>query len=407
MSAPAVTHSAVAPREVPWSVIVCTALGAVVLLAGAIADPRRAAVAYLTAYMAVLAVVLGMLAMVMIAHLTNATWFVVLRRQAEQVVATLPILAVLFIPLILWLRLLYPWATDHSLLPYAVRAAIDAKRAYLNLPFFFIRAGIYWVTWLVLGELLRRTSLRQDLGDDVDGTTRRLRMTSAAGLPLFALTSTFAAFDWMMSLTPTWYSTIYGVDYFAGAMVGALALLAFLIAHGKRRGVLPEQIGVKQMRQLANLLLTFLLFWVYIGYSQFIVIWSGEVPAEVTWYVARTRGVWDGLAGVLLVGHFAIPFALLLLRAVKRSVNVLAWLGLWLLVMHYLDLYWTVIPGTIHRSFALVWIDLAALAFIVGAVICSWAVRRAGEPMLATGDPRLAESLAYVARNTAEEESRE
>jgi hypothetical protein len=371
------------------------AIGFVLCVVGAAVNARRTAAAYLVAYVACLAVVLGALAMIGIARATAATWFIVLRRQAEQVVATLPAFGVLFIPVLVAARLLYPWARQES--SPELLAAIAGKSAYLNLPFFIVRAAIYWIVWIGLGEVLRQASVRQDRGDSPE-LERRLRIASAGGLVAFAITVTFASIDWMMSLAPTWYSTIYGVDYFAGGMVGALALLATLIARGRRHGELPDTVGVEHLHALAKLLLTFVLFWVYIGFSQFIVIWSAEIPAESSWYVIRARGGWGALGALLVAGHFALPFCALLIRAIKRNIWAMAAIGVWMLVMHYADIYWMVMPdvtgspaGAAHGW----WIDLGALLLVAGIGSATWTIRRAGEAAIPRGDPGLVASLDY------------
>jgi hypothetical protein len=372
----------------PRGSIVVAAIGAVVCVIGFVIDAPRTAAAYLVAYVSCLAVVLGAFAMIMIARLTAATWFVALRRQAEQVVATLPAFIVLLIPVLVAIPLLYPWTGSN------VAAAVRAKTAYLNIPFFVVRAVVYVVAWTLLGETLRRTSLAQDRGDS-PAVERRLRVTSAIGLIVFAITVSFASFDWMMSLDPSWYSTIYGVDYFAGGMVGALALLAVLVARGRRAGELPESVGADHFHALAKLLLTFVLFWVYIGFSQFIVIWSAEIPVERAWYVVRTRGGWNVLAGVVLAGHFVLAFLVLLIRDFKRSALAMASLGALLLAIHYLDVYWIVMPSAPRTGAAGPWLDLGALMFVAGVASLTWSVRRRGEPAVVLGDPLVGASLQY------------
>ncbi len=379
----------------PSRSIALTILGAIICIVGALVAPARTAAAYLQAYVASLGVVLGALAMIMIARVTAATWFVALRREAEQVTATLPAFAVLLVPVLLSSRLLYSWAGPAGAMPSALRDAVHAKSAYLNLPFFVARAVLYIAVWILIGELLRRASLAQDRGDS-PSIERRLYATSAVGLVFFALTTTFAAFDWMMSLSPAWFSTIYGVDYFAGGMVGALALLTVLVARGRKRGELPEEIGADHFHALAKLLLTFVLFWVYIGFSQLIVIWSAEIPAERIWYVQRMRGGWRVLGGVLVAGHFALPFCLLVVRAVKRSVAAMTMLGAWLLAMHYLDVYWIVMPDAAPGASWGYLLDLGALLFVAGVASATWAIRRRGQPALPSGDPRLEPSLEYA-----------
>ena len=379
-------HAAGLPRPA----IVATIVGAIACIIGLLVDPRRTAAAYLVAWVAILAVALGALAMIMIARVTAATWFVALRRQAEQVVAVLPILAVLFIPVLLAMGSLYPWMHPEAL-GEEIRQRVQAKSAYLNTSSFIVRAVIYWAIWLVLGELLRRASLAEGRGDA--RAVRRTYVVSAVGLPLFALATSFAAFDWMMSLAPAWYSTIYGVDYFAGGMVGALALLALLVARGHQRDELTDRVGADHLHALGKLLLTFVLFWVYIGFSQLIVIWSAEIPVEAAWYRVRMNGGWWWLGAVLVAGHFVIPFCALLFRAVKRSMLAMTCLGMLLLAMHYVDVYWIVMPDAGFTP--AVWLDAGALLFIGGAASLTWAFRRRGEATVVIGDPLLAASLDY------------
>jgi len=383
-------HS-VGARGLPKFAAGSAIIGAVVCIIGLLVDPRRTAAAYLVAYVTVLAVALGALAMIMIARVTAATWFVALRRQAEQVVAVLPALAILFIPVLLAIGALYPW-THPDALAEEVRRKVEAKSRYLNVPFFVVRAALYWAVWLVLGELLRRVSLRESR-DDAGAARRRIYVISAVGLPLFAIATSFASFDWMMSLAPAWYSTVYGVDYFAGAMVGALALLVLLVARGHHRGELSDRIGAEHLHALGKLLLTFVLFWVYIGFSQLIVIWSAEIPVEAAWYRVRMNDGWWWVGAVLVAGHFAIPFCALLVRAVKRSMFAMSCLSVLLLAMHYLDLYWIVMPDAGWTP--AVWLDAGALLFIGGVTSLAWAVRRRGAASLPVGDPLLAASLDY------------
>jgi hypothetical protein len=251
-----------------------------------------------------------------------------------------------------------------------------ARAAYLNLASFGLRAAVYWGTWILLAELLRRNSLRQDAAPSA-ALTRRMYIVSAVGLPLFALTLTFAAFDWMMSLSSSWSSTIYGIYVFAGGIVAALALMAIVgyweTRSGELRGVGPEH-----FHALGKLLLTFLLFWAYAGYVQLLIVWIGDIPKEVAWYAARSGGGWRWAAGLLVVGHFALPFLLLLFRTVKRSGVLLASVAAWLLAMHYVDVYWLVLPQLHPAGVHLHWLDLAALCAVGGSVLAAaaWWLQR-------------------------------
>ncbi|MGH7623343.1 MAG: hypothetical protein ACREMU_13450, partial [Gemmatimonadaceae bacterium] len=297
---------------------------------------------------------------VMIAHLTTATWFGVLRGRAAAVLGALPALAGLGLFVLLALPALFPWthapATAHQ---------------YLNIPFFIARYVVYWAAWIGIAELLRRTAAIEARGDVVRAALGYRRISSA-GLVVLALTMTFAAFDWMMSLTPDWSSTIYGVYWFAGGMVGALALLALLSRLDDRVPVPPAA-----SQSLGKLLLTFVLFWLYIAFAQYIVIWSGDLPREVSWYVPRTHRAWASVALVLLLGMFLLPFLALTVRAVKRSGAALAVLGALLLVLHWVDSYWMVMPGLAGVTWWTL-ILAVAMAVVVVEVAVALAAFRSG-----------------------------
>ncbi|HEX6534808.1 MAG TPA: hypothetical protein VF041_09420 [Gemmatimonadaceae bacterium] len=373
-------------------------IGLVPLAIGVGSEPRRALAAYLFAYATVLTVVLGALIQLMMGHVSAARWFTVLRRLTLGATGALPALVILAIPLLAGVRILYPWATP-SALPGAMRALIARKHGWLDVGFFIARGVLYLVLWLAVSAPIRHWSLRQDRADGEEAVmlARRLRRASAVGLIVVGLALTFAAFDWLMSLEPAWYSTIYGVYVFAGGYLAALALIAVVAWAESRRGgsldwaVTPEHFGA-----LGKLLLTFVIFWGYIGFSQYLIIWIGDVPGDVSWYVARAHGSWGALALVVAAGQFALPFLLLLPRELKRRPGFLAALGAWLLVMHVLDVYWLVLPALhpdgIHPS----WLDAGALLMVTGFATATAAWRAAGEPALPLGDPYVEASVRYV-----------
>lgn len=365
---------------------------------GAAIDPRRALGAYLFGYATVLTVALGALIQVMISHVTAARWFTVLRRLALDVAGAMPALVVLAIPILAGVHALYPWAVPASL-PPATRVLVARKHGWLAPGFFIARALFYLLVWIVVGVTLRRASLRQDAAtpERAAALARRDRRTSAIGLIAVGLTLTFAAFDWLMSLEPAWYSTIYGVYVFAGGYLAALALMATVGWLASRRGgalddaVTPEHVGA-----LGKLLLTFVIFWAYIAFSQYLIIWIGDLPGDVSWYVVRTRGGWGALALVVAAGQFAIPFLLLLPRALKRHPAVLGALGAWLLAMHVLDVYWLVLPALDPAGIRASWLDVAALLGIGGAATATAAWRARGHPPLPVRDPYVEQSMRYV-----------
>ncbi|MFI5229531.1 MAG: hypothetical protein ACHQWU_10705 [Gemmatimonadales bacterium] len=334
-----------------------------ILVAAAIVDLHELATAVLVAYAAAVSVVLGTLIVTLIAHLTTATWFRPFRARAELVIGALPALAAVGAVLLLALPTLYPWFSSET-----------PAHAYLNAPFFLLRWVVYWVAWIAVAELLRATQRMHERGE-IERAARRFRRIASAGLVVLGVTMTFAAFDWLMSLTPDWQSTIYGVYWFAGGMVGGLALLAVLAAvdvtaaHGPR--VSPDE-----AHSLGKLLLTFVLFWLYIGFSQYIVIWSGDLPREVTWYVARSNRGWGAAAGVLVFGNFVLPFLLLLFRRVKRSRRLLAAIGVVLLALHFLDTMWIVMPGVQAIRWWTVLVSIAAATVVCAALLGAMTLRR-------------------------------
>jgi len=372
-------------------------LGLALLLLGALADPRQAAFSYLTAYAYVLSFALGALLFLMIQHTIAATWSIVLHRTAEAVAATLPLLTLLFVPVLLAWPWLFPWQGDAAG-PTAgptARLPAELRPGYLALPFAALRAAACFAVWNAAALLLHRWSLRQQTGGDPAALAHRQRVLSAAGLPLVAFTVTLASFDWLMSLTPGWASTIFGVYYFAGAMVGILALIAVAAPRLEREGYLAGIITVSHYHALGKLLFTFLLFWAYIAFAQLLLIWIADLPREATWFVARTAGSWAAVSGLIVVGHFLLPFFALLSRELKRRPAALAAVGAWLLVMHFVDVYWIVLPVPHPAGTRPHWLDAAAVVGIAGAAAAFGLWRARGASIVASGDPTYRRSLEF------------
>jgi len=364
-------------------VLIASSIAGLACVVGALIDPRRAANAYLVAYASVLGTVLALLLLVMVIDVSAGAWFAPLRPHAEAVIGTLPALGLLFLPIVLGSRLMYSW-TAPGALPNALRVAVESKESYLNAWFALARAAVYWAVWIAIGERVRALSRRRDLTLEPD-VARRLRTVNAVGLVLMGLTITFAAFDLLMSLQPDWSSSIYGVYFFAGGSVGALALCAVLAAHGVRAG---SATGMTKhtLHTAAKLLLTMLLFWVYVAYSQYLVVWIADLPLEVGWYTVRTSGGWRVVAGVLLVGHLVVPFLALLVYRLKRNPWAMTAIGAWLLMMHALDTYWLVMPSWFNAP-SFHWLDLACLAFVVSVVAATARWRSA--PSVADSRPSM------------------
>lgn len=366
-------------------------LGAVATAIGFVTEPTQAAFSYLTAWAFALSIAIGALIFLMIGHAIEARWTIVFQRFTEAVSGSLPVLAALFVPIALAADRLYPWLSPPAGLDAESLARLAHKAPYLNLPFWAIRAAGYFALWIAIDQLLARWSARGG------GARPRVRGLAAAGLPAVGLTLTFAAFDWLMSLTPLWYSTIFGLLYFSGGFVAALALVA-VIARVARRvpavAAVAASVRPPHSGALGRLMFAFLVFWAYMEFSQGIIIWIANKPDEVPWYVARGAGRWGDVFAVLVIGHFALPFFALLSRPLKRRPTLLAFAGGWLVVMHYVDIAWLVMP-VVHATLAPHWLDLAAPCAVLGLATAVTAARPRARTAVATDDPRLAAAVDY------------
>ena len=335
------------------------AIGFIALLlcgGGALVFPQPFFRAYLAAYIFWIGIPVGCLALLMLHHLVGGRWGFVIQRVLEAAIQTLPLMALLFIPLLFGLSDLYPWARPAVV---AGDPLLQQKAAYLNLPFFIVRAVMYFAIWIVLGHLLVRWSLEQDRTGDVT-LTQRLQRLSGPGLVLYGLTVTFSAIDWMMSLEPKWYSTIFGMIFMVSYGLAALAF-AIVTAHFLRsEAPLTQVISADRFHDLGNLLLALVMFWAYLNFSQFLLIWSENLAEEIPWYLHRMGGGWEWIAIVLIVFQFALPFILLLSRTTKRSSRILAQVAAGILFMHWLDVLWMIAPSFYPARFHLHWMDILA-----------------------------------------------
>ncbi len=348
----------------------------------------RALQSYLVAFAFFLSLSLGALFFVLLQHLTRAGWSVVVRRLAESIAGNLPLLAVLFIPILLGLREIYPWAGGSATDP-----GIAAKLKYLNLPFFAVRWGVFFLVWIILARYFWSRSTTQDRTGEVD-LTRRMESASAPGMLLFALTLNFAAFDLLMSVDPSWYSTIFGVYYFAGSFLGFLALFSIatplLQRSGRLRGVTDEH-----YHDLGKLVFGFTIFWAYIAFSQYMLIWYSNIPEETRFYLIRQQHGWTAVSLLLLFGQFVLPFLYLLPRFVKRRPKLFGPMAAWVLFMHYVDVYWLVMPAVSPNRVPVHLLDLTTAIGIGGLFVAGTAWRLRRTSLVPLRDPRLSESLAF------------
>jgi hypothetical protein len=371
------------------------AIGGIALCVAFLVDARMAAHAYLIAYCFAVSVAIGAAAFVMAAHAMNAQWPVVLRRVCESCAATLPLLALLSIPLLASIGLLYPWMHPEQVTDPRAHALLVHKLPYMNAPLFCVRTVIYVGLWALIAILLRRWSLQMDRPGAPD-LRPRLRAFSSALLPPLGITGTFAAFDWLMSLSPVFYSTAFGLYLLAGGFVAFIGLLAVLLRIAQHHGFLVAA-NRSHWYAIGRLLFAFLVFWAYIAFFQLLIIWLGNKPIEITFYLQRMHGIDRALSGFLVVGHFAVPWLILLSYWVKRDPSSLTLLGAWTLLSHYLDVHWLVGAARAPQC-SFHWSDAAALLFVAGACV-AFAIRaQRGRLIAAVHDPSWAAGAAYESR---------
>jgi len=307
-----------------------------------------------------------------------------IRRLCEAGARTLPFMFILLIPILINLPTLYVWAR-----PEAVHDAnIQSKHLYLNIPFFVARSVFYFLVWTFYAWRLSKWSDEQDRTFN-DRLIGRMRATSAPGLVVFTLVTTFAFIDWIMSLEPHWYSTIYGAMFLVGEVLGAFALMnavAIVLSHEEP---LRDIITPQHLHDLGNMMFAFMVLWAYLSFSQFLITWAGNLPDEIPWYLRRLRGGWGWVALTLVMFHFAAPFALLLMRGVKRHANRLFKVCLLLLAVRVVDVYWIVEPAFYNRQLRVHWMDVVLLVALGGLWMSIFFWQLKSRALLPVGDPRL------------------
>lgn len=353
--------------------------------------------AYLYNFCFFLSISLGALFFVMIQHAARTGWSVTVRRLAEVLAGVLPWSFVFFLPILLPVLLgshaLYPW-TDHQFL--LEHEGVQHKVPYLNVPFFAVRAVLYFVVWGLLARWFLRASLAQDETGD-PAATLRMERTSYVGLILFGVTVTFAAFDWMMSLEPEWFSTIFGLYYFAGAAVAGLAAVILAAVLLQAGGRLVDLVTVEHYHDLGKYLLAFVIFWGYMAFSQYMLIWYANMPEETFWFLQRQQGPWLAVSLAVLFGNLLVPFVVLLSRHVKRRKWLLAAVAVWLLAFHWLDVLYLVVPSRDAAASGGVAgiMDVACLLGLGAAFLGGVAMVVGQRSLVAQRDPRVGEAVAF------------
>ncbi len=350
--------------------------------AGWARDPGQFYASYLVAYVYFVMLALGGMFFVMLQHLTGSVWSVTMRRVMENVMSTMPMAAVLFIPVALGIPTLYEWSHPQFRSEDPVLAI---KMTFFSPTFYTARMVFYFAVWIALAIILMRNSEKRE----------KAVWWSGPGLGALMITVTMASVDWLMSLEPHWYSTIFGVYIFSGAGLAFIAALIAILLLFRRAGVLERSVTVEHYHDLGKWLFALTVFWAYIAFSQYLLIWYANLPEETIWFRHRQEGNWAWVSLLLLLGRFVVPFLLLLARAPKRNLTVLGVISAWMLAMHFIDLHWVVMP-TIHRhGFHLHWIDLAAFVAVGSLFALVFWGRLKGKDLVPAGDPRLKEALEF------------
>ncbi|MFY9821141.1 MAG: hypothetical protein WAM82_07150 [Thermoanaerobaculia bacterium] len=366
-------------------------VGLAVSLLGLWLSPQYFYRAWLVGWVFWVGVTLGCLAISLLNHLTRGAWGLVIRRVLEAASRTLPLLLVLALPLAFGLKSLYLWAR-----PEAVQAdaLLQAKAPYLNVPFFLTRLVLYFLVWGGVAFVMSRLSRRQDLQPD-SRLARRMQLIAGPALAAYCLAVTFAAVDWLMSLQPHWFSTIYGV-YLMGSQ--GLAALAFLIVFAlwlSRREPMSRVLQPRHFHDWGKLFFAFVMLWAYFSFSQFLIIWAGNLPEEISFYLPRMRGGWGALFLAIALFHFLLPFLLLLSRDLKRSGRRLVIVAVLMLVMRWLELVWQVEPAFPDHNAGFYWLYLVA-PVTLGGFWLAWFLRELKtRPLLPINDPDLPEAIAH------------
>ena len=363
------------------------AIGLAALVAcalGSTIDRREFFLSYLFGFLFWLGIALGCSGFLMVHHLTGGRWGYPIRRFFEGAISTLPFLAALFVPIFFGLPQLYPWATAANI---AADKVLQHKHAYMNAPLFIVRTIIFFAIWILLARLLIKWSAQQDATRSVE-PTKKLRKLSGPGLVIYPTTVTFAFVDWVMSMEADWYSTVFPLLICIGQMLSALAFIILLLAWHGPRSSLGEILSKETFHHLGNLLLTFTMLWAYLAYAQLIVIWSGDLPHEISWYLHRIAGGWRVIAFALLIFHFFGPFFLLLFRQTKRRTEFLVAIAVIIFLAHIADVWWVVAPSLYRNGFHASWMAPLAWVGIGGIWLAIFFWRLETRPLVPMNDPR-------------------
>jgi len=380
-------HSSAAAQIGQWQRIslLFGIAGTVLVIVGMFLNREQSLRSYLFAYLYWLGMGLGSMGILLLHHTVGGKWGMLIRRMCEAGCRTLPYMAFLLMPVLISIPILYPWARPEALHD----AHIQAKSGFLNVPFFLVRAAFYFLVWTYYAWRLSKWSAEQDDTGD-DKFIRMMRAVSAPGLVVFTFVTTFAFIDWVMSLEPDWFSTIYGVMFLVGQVLECFAFSIALVIVLSKWSPLKEHVTAQHLHDLGNMMFAFMVLWAYLSFSQFLIIWAGNLPDEIPWYLRRLRGGWEWVALTLVVFHFATPFVLLLMRKTKRDAERLIKVCLLMLVIRVVDVYWVVKPAFYKQQLSIYWMDFVAPVAIGGLWLALFFWQLNSQPLVPLRDPRLA-----------------
>ncbi len=362
----------------------------VVLVAAAFLNSHQFFQSYLIGWTFWTGICVGSLALLMLQHLTGGGWGLVIRRSLEAATRLLPLMAILFIPIILGAHSIYPW-TDHEEL--AKHPVVQFKTPFLNLPFFTVRAVVYFAIWITLAFLLNKWSLAQDRTAD-NRYTKNMRLLAGPGMVVLIFSVTFAAIDWYMSIEPEWFSTIYGFIFVAAWTLSALAFVIAVMARLSREEPMKRIVAPLHFHDLGKLLLALVMLWAYFAFSQYLIIWSGNLPEEITWYIARMHNPWGAIIVVIAILHFAAPFLFLLSRSVKRNPRRLVVIAAGILVMRAVDLLWMLVPAFPDHKW--IWLDVISLLGFGGLWVAFFTWQLGKRSLIPINDPQFESTMEQM-----------
>jgi len=350
---------------------------------------------YLVGFIFWLGVSMGCLGLLMLQHLTGGAWGMVIRRILEAGTRVLPLMLLLFIPIVIFgMPHLYEWMHRTEITEVPLREVLDKKSGYLNFNFFVIRAAVYFAIWLALMFFLNKWSAEQDRTAERQ-YSKKMTALSGPGIIIFVLTTTFASVDWVMSLDPEWFSTIYGLIYVAAWTLSAFTFTIAVLVWLATRPPLEGEVRAPHFHDLGKLLLAFVMLWTYFAFSQFLIIWSGNIPEEAKWYLHRLRGGWGWIGILVVLLHFALPFVLLLSRDLKRNARTLAAIAIFIFVVRFIDVYWLIIPEFNRGHFKFEWLSVVAGVAFGGIWIAFFFWQLRLRPLLPINDPYFEEAIEH------------